>query len=182
MSIDSSEKETEVFRNPDGYAFAVEEARASLSHLYQSIAVKKDFARSIFSTASLISGLIAGLQLYHSSSSNSAATTPAPEWLLWVYGLAAAFYVLLLIFCLLVLKPVEVSIPFEPTYPNFYNAFLSKRTETEMNEQILVNYFLAMELTEPITRAQTRRVNLAAILLALLILLLFGANFYLFVR
>jgi hypothetical protein len=132
-----------------GLKMAIEEMRRSLDKQTASIHRQKDLTKTLFTGASLFTGLVASLQIL------SSAVQPGYEKLL--YGgvvLATISYLVMVVLVLHALKPFTIHGPVKDDWNVLWEVFCTG-CESSVHQRLLVAYLNAMELNDPANRRLT---------------------------
>lgn len=144
---------------------SIEDASKGLELQFSGMDMLKTNARTVFSAASLVTSLVAALQIFRPVS------VPILPLYIALLVIGTALYVGLIALCIRVMSPVELKTPIEIKWDTFKADYFQK-DDRELLLQRLSNYVNAHEANAPILDKRIEQTKAVSELLVVLIIYL----------
>jgi hypothetical protein len=146
--------------NLEAKYMALQEAKASLDHQYESIEAVERTARTVLGSASLITSIIGALQLQFLE---KGALEP-------IYFIVLGAYVPLILLCVWALQPIDVEIPIKADYEVYRD--MMTHSEEELIRRLVATYLDVETKTFEMIKYRSYASSIASILLGIIVTLL----------
>ena len=160
------------FENQLGWELSLSEMKRRLQGVFNRVDETKKTFRSILSAASLIVALLGALQIY------SSQVEPGYEVHYYVLlGSALFLYLILIIGCIWMLKPLDIVGPIPEDWDLLYKHLASKKEDIEIYKQLVSNYIGAIDDSNAIIEKRYRWSSWFLYLLPIIVTLLLVIGF-----